>query len=97
MVNAEKQQMRAKENNFTTNQNLQAREKTQKSSERLPKDIIKDIRKELPENDTCEVMDFRKFWESRYERELSEFELQECRDNVAAFFNLLAEWDEDYE
>lgn len=80
------------ENDFRKNQDLHARE-SNRSSGNSSKDIIKDIGKEPQIKDVGEVMDFRKFWETRYERELSEFELQECRDNVAGFFNILAEWD----
>ena len=61
----------------------------------VSKNAINNIRKIPAVADDGEVMDFRKFWESRYGRELSEFELQECRDNVSGFFNILAEWDKD--
>ena len=57
------------------------------------KDTANGIGKEPPANDTVEGSEFREFWQSRYGRSLTEFELQECRDNVAGFFNILAEWD----
>ena len=84
------------ENDFIENQDLHARE-IQTGSDKSQKNTTNRIWKEPPADDTGEVMDFRKFWESRYGRELSEFELQECRDNIAGIFNLLAEWDKDYE
>ena len=82
------------EDDFTDNRNLQARE-TETSSEKTPKDIAHSIRKAPAATGGGGTMDFRKFWESRYGRELPEFELQECRDNVSGFFNILAEWDRD--
>ena len=80
------------ENDFATNQNLQAREA--ESSENSQEDIAGSIQEKSKATDSGEAMDFRKFWESRYGRELSEFELQECRDNVVGFLNVLAEWDD---
>ena len=80
------------ENDFATNQNLQAREA--ESSENSQEDIANSTREKSKATDSGEAMDFRKFWESRYGRELSEFELQECRDNAVGFLNVLAEWDD---
>ena len=82
------------ENDFVEDQSLHARE-VQNSSGKTPKDITNSIRNELIADGADELMNLRKFWESRYGRELTEFELQECRDNVAGFFNILAEWDRD--
>ena len=82
------------ENDFVENQSLHARE-IKPSNEKIPEDITNDTRKEPIADDANELMNLRKFWESRYGRELTEFELQECRDNVAGFFNILAEWDRD--
>ena len=84
------------ENDFADNRNLRARE-SNRSSGNTSQDIASNVGKEPSAAVTGEVVDFRKFWESRYGRELSEFELQECRDNITGIFNLLAEWDKDYE
>ncbi|MCY4048450.1 MAG: hypothetical protein OXF24_02565 [Hyphomicrobiales bacterium] len=81
------------ESDFAANQDLQARESKQ-SSESSQEDIAGSIQEKSKATDSGEAMDFRKFWESRYGRELSEFELQECRDNVVGFLNVLAEWDD---
>lgn len=81
-----------RENDFVENQSLHARESTQ-SSETPKKDITNSIRNELIADGADELMNLRKFWESRYGRELTEFELQECRDNIAGFFSILVEWE----
>ena len=82
------------EDDFTDNRSLQARQETH-SNENPSKDIANSIWKVPAVTVGDETMDFRKFWESRYGRELSEFEMKECRDNVSGFFNILAEWDRD--
>ncbi|MCY4031027.1 MAG: hypothetical protein OXF05_02785 [Hyphomicrobiales bacterium] len=81
-----------RENDFIEDQSLHARE-TRPSSEKTPKDITNHIRKEPIADGADELMNLRKFWESRYGRELTEFELQECRDNIAGFFSILVEWE----